>query len=140
MKIRSGFVSNSSSSSFALIGIKITDHLREIAKIYSFGGKAPKMEEYWCCTKCGFEPQNNKIKFCEKCGGPMDTSIRPVKIPDYDLFDGLGLNHYDETDYGEIVGFSVDNKSVNDVLELHKRLIEIFGEQNFKIMVGEYAC
>ncbi len=140
MKIRSGFVSNSSSSSFAVIGIKLTDQLRDVARVYSLIGKTPEMEEYWCCSKCGFEPRKNKPDFCEKCGGTMNTSSRPVKISDYDLFDGLDLNHYAETDYGEIVGFSVDDKSVNDVLELHKRLIEIFGEQKFKIMVGEYAC
>ncbi len=144
MKIRTSFVSNSSSSSFAILGIKVTNTIRE--KIHQLANEEcePETEEYLCCKKCGHEPDKTDVKFCELCGGLMDIATRDIEYEwdcDSERFETLGLDYYSDTDYGEICGLSIDNKTVDQILEIHKKMIEMFGDNlTFKVMSGEYAC
>lgn len=144
MKVRAGFVSNSSSSSFAIIGFKVTPEIREKIKAIAMKDEEMETEEYWACRKCGFEPKNKKVKFCEKCGGNMDTMTREVMPEwtesDYELFEAVGMSYYGESDCGEVAGFDVDGKSAKSVIELNDKLTEMLGDLGFKMMTGEYAC
>lgn len=142
MKIRTGFVSNSSSSSFAILGTTVSKELKEKAKELSKDQIGEPTEEYWCCSKCGTEPPyGKKPKFCDKCGSAMHNATRAVEPDIYELFEEvLGLDYYPDSDYGNVVGFNIDGKTIEEVQELHKKLVEKLGENNYKILTGEYAC
>ena len=145
MKVRTGFVSNSSSSSFAILGVEVTDKTRELAKKYS--GIENEKEDWWGCPKCNkfiarMSSSAKKPQFCESCGSEMTVILRPKAIPDYDLFEGLvpGMDYFNETEYGSIAGCSVKDLSLQSIIELHKKLVDVFGDTHFSVMVGEYAC
>lgn len=144
MKIRTGFVSNSSSSSFAIIGFEVTKEIREKAIAVALKDEKTVKEDYWACRKCGFEPSNKKVKFCEKCGGNMDTMTRDVHPSwdegDYELFEALGLSYYEGTENGDVAGFGIDGASAKRVAELNDKLVEMLGDLKFVILTGEYAC
>ena len=138
MKIRTGFVSNSSSSSFAILGFTVTDAMKEKAKKIA---SAEKEVEYWCCPQCGTEPNYGaRPKFCDECGAEMHTATRIEEVFDYELFETIGLSYYAESEYGDVAGFDVDGKTAEQVIELHNKLVEELGEGTYKILVGEYAC
>lgn len=146
MKVRTGFVSNSSSSSFAILGFEVTNKTRAIAKKHS--GVEEETEDWWGCPKCDrvtgrmSNSSAKKPQFCDKCGSEMTVISRPKTISDYDLFEGLvpGMDYFSETDYGSIAGCSVKDLSPEGIIELHKKLVAIFGDTHFSVMVGEYAC
>lgn len=143
MKIRTGFVSNSSSSSFCILGFKVTPEILEsVRQLADKSEKAKNRspENYWCCTRCGFEPANNKIKFCEKCGGPMDTATRLEWEGEWEMFEALGMRSYKETDYGWVCGFSAEGTPIEFIIKLHALIVSMFGDVKPTIMSGEYAC
>lgn len=132
MKIRKGFVSNSSSSSFCLLGcyLKRADKDRIAKNI-----EVPKVE-YWGCSKCG-KSSWSKPAFCEKCGGKMQTMEKDGEPDLYDYFEDLGLTYHGEED---VVGFDIEGKTPDQIVELHKKLVGILGEGKYKVLSGEYAC
>jgi len=139
VKIRTGFVSNSSSSSFAVLGFEVTPEIRNKVKKL-VGGVKEQTEERWCCSKCNHEPVKQP-KFCDKCGGEMHTATRVKEIEwdDYELFEAIGMSHYPETEYGDVAGFDVDGKTAEQITELNQKLVEKLGEETYTVMIGEYA-
>lgn len=139
MKIRTGFVSNSSSSSFCILGLKVTPEINELARKAADDLVDAPQEDYWCCRKCGFEPSNKSVKFCEKCGGPMDTATRIAWDGKSEIFDALDMAWYSESDYGEIAGFHAEGKSVREITNLQDKLFKLFGKNiEVILMSGEY--
>jgi hypothetical protein len=146
MKIRTGFVSNSSSSSFAILGFEVTDETRAIAKKHANANDLT--EDWWGCTKCDYvvgrsnSMYTKKAQFCGKCGTEMSVISKPKEISNWELFESLvpGMDYFDKTDYGSIAGCSVKDLSPEGIIELHKKLVAIFGDIHFSVMVGEYAC
>ena len=138
MKLRTKFVSNSSSSSFVVVGFEVTDNILKIAR-----EAAQKIEnsteEYLCCSKCGFEP-SGKPKFCEKCGGEIHTATRPAELKTYDIFEILGMSYYPESDEGKIAGFSIKNANSSVIKKYENEIKEIFGDIEFGIISGTYYC
>jgi len=101
-------------------------------------GDAPQ-EECWCCSKCGFEPKNEAVKWCEKCGGQMDTSTHIAWDSESEMFEALDLVFYPETDYGSIAGINAGGKSVKAINNFQQELFELFGNDvDIMIMSGEY--
>ncbi len=142
MKIRTGFVSNSSSSSFCILGFKITPEIME--KVRELADKSEKAnnrspENYWCCTKCGFEPANKNVKFCENCGGPMDTATRLKWDSEWDMFEAIDMGSYKKTDYGWVCGFNVEGLESAHIITLQNRIVEMFGDVKAIVMSGEHA-
>ena len=74
MKIRNGFVSNSSSSSFCIIGVSDSITLRDLAKAEKFKFKWGDDEEFKIEKVRGCEHKLNvkekHINFCPVCGKP----------------------------------------------------------------------
>ena len=85
MKIRTGFVSNSSTSSFILIGLKIDRN-----KLY--------VQELKDSCDCNIEDKD-KLAFCSKCGTKVRKISREAPIPEY--------NHEDCVEYPQIGKFDI---------------------------------
>ena len=77
MKIRSGFVSNSSTTSFAIYGVKI--HGEE--KVFKMLGGIKEKSEPEVCYECKHEFDRKNMKFCPDCG----RSSKPIVYEDEDI-------------------------------------------------------
>lgn len=112
MKIRKGFVSNSSSSSFCILGVSLTDDIRN---------KLKEIAEN--------KYLKNGIEF------PSNWEDDFTYIAEY-----CGFEYYDEykSDYGKIIGKCILGMSPEDIIKCHKKLIEDFGDLNFSVKSGDY--
>lgn len=142
MKIRTGFVSNSSSSSFAVLGFVVDNEIKEKVKRIALKDEEVETEEYLCCSKCDFEASSDDVKFCEKCGEKMETKTREIELDVYDLFDAVGMSCYCTSDYNNeyVTGFNIETRSAKQISQLNDKLVEMLGDQGFTVISGEYAC
>lgn len=138
MKVRNGFVSNSSSSSFCIFGVVVNDKILEIVKKKVKAEAQTETEEYMVCEKCGHTPRSSP-KFCEKCGGNIVTKTREVEYEYemYEMFEAVGLA-YNSDDYTSYAGVGISGCDVEAIISAQKELEEIFGsEMKFKVYSGE---
>ena len=81
MKTRQGFVSNSSSSSFCIIGVERSWANRlAVAEGKNYEGEEPKIK-----VVPGCECNVNRANYCPECGSPKckTVEVEPAKEPDY---------------------------------------------------------
>lgn len=101
MKVRSGFVSNSSTSSFCILGCPLTDEIMERLR------------------------QRAKEAYGDG-------------LKDYSVIFKLGLSRHRDDDDEEVIGFSIDGDTPEDLIEAEKVLRDMMGEDaHFTIICGE---
>lgn len=142
MKIRLGFVSNSSSSSFCILGCRLTKKIKEFILNHPALNVQKIEEKKWECPECKFSAKHNP-RFCEKCGSLMGEQIYFVNEKVYidEACEDLGLTYCSGTEWGELVGVDSSNKSIEELIKLNELLVKILGEGiEFKNISGEREC
>jgi hypothetical protein len=128
MKIRTAFVSNSSSSSFCLFGVK-TD-IEELQAVFK--------EDFACKQVAGCEHDFDRTdnKYCCECGKPAFIEYKPNI---YDILGGYGYG-IQRTNYGEfVVGLNVAGKRFNqdDFIKTNSEFIDRYFGRTATFIVGE---
>jgi hypothetical protein len=160
MKIRSGFVSNSSTSSFCLIGFevagseneifeKLFKDLPEVAEILRLRDKPYKKRA------CSHSETHHK--YCGECGQPMwiETDVEEIiekKLCSlrWKVLQKANIE-IEETDWGTVVGtkpvsdWEYETKADIDLLGLVEKMNEIrrklnLGEKSVSFFAGTDAC
>lgn len=137
MKIRSGFVSNSSSSSFCIIGVTGA----WAARLAKAEGKNYSQEPEIKLVP-GCECNVRREKFCPECGAPKnkEVEIEPTKEPDYLSYgsdSGEVVSFYGNGGELEYAGIEaqelLETMSIKDARKHFSGLIE----KNFEIKIPE---
>jgi len=140
MKKRNGFVSNSSSSSFCIMGVEMDSE--ELFPIYCKATGVDGSDNVMAGCDCDIDRDQLKSegsKFCPKCG--KDIFIIEEKYEDLEtMCDALGIEmaYGDRTTY---VGCNLDdNWSVESLVEslqdTEKKLKELFGDVDISVHSG----
>lgn len=134
MKIRSGFVSNSSSSSFAIFGICTDDET--LIKGLQLVEQGATIED-----GCNHSFDRTKAKFCSECGSPAYIEIPPEDIDLYTYFDNTKFTFFHDN-YHTYVGVDLDmtwEKGKERCQDFYDWALKTFGIKA-SFMSGEYAC
>lgn len=137
MKVRSGFVSNSSTTSFSVFGVP----MKYTALAKKFKIEQPPKEKF---ANCVHKFDRDAMKFCPECGAESWDVDEDFSWGDYDFSDepilkDLGLDVVDDLNGGDggcYVGRNIDEikpskKSVDvlkDLQNVAKVLNEILGK------------
>ncbi|MCK9458521.1 MAG: hypothetical protein M0R80_02610 [Proteobacteria bacterium] len=148
MKVRLGFVSNSSSSSFSIFGVQTT--WDELTKVL-FPDFKPEPDTQ--VPNCKHEFNRGNMKFCPECGVKSYRTVRGHKAPDYEereeKLNELGWVLYSETDLGDgvYIGNNLKGRGgkraavnrLDELKEVNEKMMALFGREA-DFFTGEYAC
>lgn len=144
MKIRNGFVSNSSSSSFSVLGAVLTED--QILKAFKVKTKEERTVKN---PGCSHSFDRTKMNFCGICGKPsfITEVVSDESVGIYELVEDSKWSIYSGTEFGDyVVGLdlgTVSKKKIAARLEELKKVSEefkaFFGEEP-DFLSGEYAC
>jgi len=137
MKIRQGFVSNSSSSSFAIFGVSTS--YEEIAEKLNIKTGDKKIKG------CEHQYDRETNSFCSKCGLPaweeIDEQIDYETIEDACAALDLDFGDHTHGGFGIYVGVNINGVQGQDGLEMLRetnvKIKNLFGEEA-QIFSGEY--
>lgn len=146
MKIRKGFVSNSSTTSFAVYGV-VLDFEEAVAKFLPDNVTVTKVHG------CKHEFDRDHLQYCGECGKPSweEKSIKKYKdeySAIYNALEKMGLDcEYDGEGGILYVGYNVKIKKGREKLSnkieymqaVDKKLREMFPYGNIDFCIGEYA-
>jgi hypothetical protein len=147
MKIRTRFVSNSSTSSFSIFGVETS--WEEMSRVLcpEFVPIEDKM-----VPACKHDFDREKCKFCPECGTEAFAKKYGQKTVEWEDIDRatreLGFVFYTECDYDSVIGVELKGKGgkrealKTRLAELEKageKLKELFGKEA-DFLSGEYAC
>ncbi|MCK9458163.1 MAG: hypothetical protein M0R80_00605 [Proteobacteria bacterium] len=140
MKIRQGFVSNSSTSSFCIFGVGFIS-IADVAKAL---GLKPQM-----VNGCEHEFDRASALYCPECGEHTfvkededDLANRAEEVCE---LHGLGFQNYTgecDTEEQVFVGNSPSGKgqvTIDRMIATNKACLELFGKEAI-LHSGEYAC
>jgi len=156
MKVRTGFVSNSSSTSFAILGLEVSKRIKdafetmEINKIKKEQDKKgiPEFidgcnhtfdrETYSFCPYCGNKEQIKNPEYEEELDYDFDL---------YDFFEDYGWEHHRETEYGDIFGICIssipEDSTIKEAKEKFIAYVNKYSGMNISanqvsLMIGSY--
>jgi len=124
MKIRNGFVSNSSSSSFVIVGVDLEQTSENCKSICENHLKNVDLENFTEKTCCGKEL---KSKFCSECGKKsedIEGTVNWIRAFNYYKYDLQEIEIHSDEDgiiLGKRLGLDLEYDSV-DIDELIKTL------------------
>jgi|2_EtaG_2_1085320.scaffolds.fasta_scaffold00965_10 tetrahydromethanopterin S-methyltransferase subunit G len=131
MKKRNGFVSNSSSSSFCIVGVYFDD--AELA-LKALSIDVEGLVEPGCeCNINREQLESEDSKFCPNCGAVLFKKLEywdlHEKLDEICRDKGVELTTDEECVYvGKDIGNDTVEKEVENMLDAKKKLVELFGE------------